>query len=299
MPHPAPFEDFVAPARRAPQLWRLALGVALLVAINTAVSAALFLGLARVLGPEAAPRAETLGATPGMMVVLLFSFVGLGLGTWAAARLLHRRGLASLIGDGATAGRHFGAGAALILVLYGAGLLVGGWSLDLERNLAPGLWLLWLPLALVGLAIQTGAEELALRGYVQQQLAARFASAWVWMVLPSVAFGMLHYDPGMMGGNAWLVVGLTGLFGLIAADLTARSGTLGLAWGLHFANNFFALMVVTPQGALSGLALFTTPFAADDTGTMRGLLLADLAFLGLIWALCRLGLRRAGPRSGR
>ena len=104
-----------------------------------------------------------------------------------------------------------------------------------------------------------------------------------------------------MGANAWLVVGLTGLFGLIAADLTARSGTLGLAWGLHFANNFFALLIVAPQGALSGLALFTTPFSADDTGLMRGLLVVDLAFLGLIWGLCRQALRRAAaaPAPGR
>ena len=292
MPHPAPFEAFVAPARARPELWRLVVGVCLLVAVNFAVSAALFFGLVRVLGPGVA-QPQTLGQSPGMMLLLLFSFIGLGLGTWAAARLLHGRGFLTLIGHGPTALRHFLAGAGLIAVLYGVGLALGGWSLGLERNLAPGLWLLLLPLALAGIVLQTGAEELALRGYVQTQLAARFASPLVWMVLPSVAFGLLHYDPATMGGNAWLVVGVTGLFGLMAADLTARSGTLGLAWGLHFANNLFALLVVAPQGPLSGLALFTAPFAADDTGTMRGLLVLDVAFLGLVWALCRIGLHRA------
>ena len=292
--HPAPFEEFVGPARRRPQLWRLGLGIVVILVVNTAVSAGVFFLLARARGPGEGLTPETLGTTPGVMVVLLFSFAGLALGTWAAARVLHGRGWRSLIGDGRRARRHFLWGAGLIAALYALGLLLGGGQLELERNLGSGLWLAWLPLALLGLLVQTGAEELALRGYLQQQLAARFASAWVWMVLPSALFGLLHYEPGVMGANTWLVVGLTGLFGLMAADLTARSGTLGLAWGLHFANNCAALLVVAPQGPLSGLALFTVPFGADDTGPMRGLLLADLAGLLLLWALCRAALRRWG-----
>lgn len=285
-----PFDAFVAPARAHPQLWRLGLGLVLIVAGNMAVSAAIFAAVLWLRGAESGPL--TLGATPGLMVLVLLSFGGVVLGTWAAARLLHRRGLGTLIGPRRRVVRHFLAGVAVIAVIYGIAFLVGVGRMDLERNLAPGLWLAWLPLALAGLLLQTGAEELALRGYLQQQLAARFASPLMWMVLPSVAFGLLHHDAGMMGENAWLVVGVTGLFGLMAADLTARSGSLGLAWGLHFANNVFALTVVAPAGALSGLALFTTPFGADDTGAMRGLLLLDVAVLGVIWGLCRLGLSR-------
>ncbi|MGY6634337.1 MAG: CPBP family intramembrane glutamic endopeptidase [Alkalilacustris sp.] len=290
--HPEPFDSFVAPARLRPQLWRLGLGLALIVVINLMVSAGLFMALAT-LGRGVGPTG--FGQSPGMMVALLLSFVGLAVGTWAAARLLHGRSLASLIGPRRRAARHFLAGAGVIALVYGVSFVLGGSALEVQRNLPTAVWLAWLPLALVGLAIQTGAEELALRGYVQSQLAARFASAWVWMVLPSAMFGLLHYDPAMMGGNAWLVVGVTGLFGLMAADLTARTGTLGLAWGLHFANNLFALLVVAPQGALSGLALFTAPFAADDTGMMRGLLVVDVAILALIWGLCRWGLRRIAP----
>jgi len=147
--------------------------------------------------------------------------------------------------------------------------------------------------ALVALAIQTGAEELVFRGYLQQQLAARFASPVVWALLPSVGFGMLHYDPATLGANAWLVVGATGLFGLIAADLTARSGTLGMAWGLHFANNFVALALIAPLGDLSGLALFRVPFAMDDTGLMRLALAFDVAMLCTVWALARVWLARS------
>jgi hypothetical protein len=68
------------------------------------------------------------------------------------------------------------------------------------------LWASFLPLALVGVLVQTGAEEVLFRGYLQQQLAARFASPLAWMVLPSVIFALLHYQPELMGENAWLMV---------------------------------------------------------------------------------------------
>lgn len=284
--HPPPFDAYVAPARVRAQPWRLAVGIALIVAVNFAVSGAVFVGLAQTRW-GAGLQEEVLGETPAVMVFLLFTFLGLAGGTWAAARLLHGRGLRSLIGHGPTALRHFVVGAGgMALVQLGALAIVGP-GLDLERALAPGLWLMWLPLALMGLLVQTGAEEVAFRGYLQQQLAARFASPLVWAVFPSVLFGLLHYDPGTMGANVWLVVGLTGVFGLMAADLTARSGTLGLAWGLHFANNFVALLVISPGGELSGLALYATPFGADDTGVMRWLLLGDLVLIGAIWLGCR------------
>jgi membrane protease YdiL (CAAX protease family) len=273
------------------------LGLLVVATVHTGLSLALLGGLARV-APAGALAPGTLGATPGVMAALLLSFGGLVVGVWVAVRLLHGRGLGSVIGHGPTALRHFAAGAGLLALVNGAALgaallLAGGeGALAPVANLPPAVWLAWLPLALLGLAVQTGAEELVFRGYMQQQLAARFASPVIWAGLPSLLFGMLHYDPGTMGANVWAVVALTGLFGVMTADLTARSGTLGLAWGLHFANNLFALLLVAPMGALSGLALFTVPFGADDTGAMRLALAVDLVLLGLVWALCRRALRR-------
>lgn len=289
--HPAPFDAYVAPARARPQLWRLVAGLGLIAALNLVAGwtvIALLVGSV----PRERLLPQTIGDTAPVMATLLLSFAGLVLGTWAAVRLLHRRGLASLIGHGPTALRHFLLGAGGVLAVHAALLALIGPQLGLSPNLAPQVWLAWLPLALAGVLLQTGAEELVFRGYLQQQVAARFATPLAWMILPSAAFGLLHHDPATMGGNTWMVVGLTGVFGLIAADLTARSGTLGLAWGLHFANNCFALLLVAPVGPLSGLALYNVPFGMDDTEVMRGLLLVDLVLLGLVWAVCRLALRR-------
>jgi len=110
------------------------------------------------------------------------------------------------------------------------------------------------------------------------------------MVVPSVLFGLAHYGPGADPAVIWLVVAATGLFGLIAADLTARSGSLGLAWGLHFANNILAILVISAMAQLDGLALFRVP---DGAGAMLvPLILIDMALLVLVWALCRFRLAR-------
>lgn len=88
----------------------------------------------------------------------------------------------------------------------------------------------------------------------------------------------------------------TALVGIFAADLTARTGNLGAAIGLHFTNNFFALCVLSLDGALSGVSLFVTPFQAGEVDALRPLLLTDLVFIGGIYAIY-LGVmsRRAQP----
>lgn len=180
----------------------------------------------------------------------------------------------------------------MVVVGGGLGLALLPFAPALEPATPGGVWLVFLPLALFGILIQTGAEELVFRGYLQQQLAARFASPLVWLVFPSVLFGLAHYAPDALGGHAWLVVAATGLFGLIAADLTARSGALGLAWGLHFANNALAILVVSAMGGLDGLALFRVPEGAEPAGGMGSMILADMVLMSVVWGACVLWLRR-------
>jgi membrane protease YdiL (CAAX protease family) len=110
-------------------------------------------------------------------------------------------------------------------------------------NIELSLWLSFLPLALVGVLIQTGAEEVLFRGYMQQQLAARFSSPMMWMVLPSAIFAALHYQPEIMGDNTWLMMAAVFVFAVLAADLTAVTGNIGAAWAMHFVNNALAILV--------------------------------------------------------
>jgi membrane protease YdiL (CAAX protease family) len=127
----------------------------------------------------------------------------------------------------------------------------------------------FLPLALVGVLIQTGAEEVLFRGYMQQQLAARFSSPLMWMVLPSAIFAALHYQPEIMGDNTWLMMAAVFVFALLAADLTAVTGTIGAAWAMHFVNNALAILVVATDGPLSGLALYIAPISPARSASGR------------------------------
>ncbi len=292
---PLIFDQYVAPARLRPQLWRLLVGLGLMMVIYMAWMGLVFVAVWLAQGGATLEQALALigsGATPEGLIVLLLTFAGMALGVFAATRWLHKRSIASLFGPRHLVIRDFALGLGILTLFALPGILWFLFGLDLTPNVDRSVWLIFLPLALAGLLIQTGAEELVFRGYMQQQLAARFASRWVWMVLPSVLFGLVHYAPEEMGDSVWLIVFVTGFFGLIMADLTARSGSLGMAWGLHFGNNLFAMLLFTTGEALDGLALYRLPFSARDTDQMLPLIAFDIFGMILIWAACRYVLRK-------
>ncbi|MCT4685429.1 MAG: CPBP family intramembrane metalloprotease [Roseicyclus sp.] len=286
--------DFVAPAVTHAAMWRLLAGLLLVVAVYVLGMGAIFLVLAAVSGFGGAEiwisRMATAG-TPTSTLLVLATFLGMGLGPMLAARWLHRRGIGTLFGPRAVLWRQFAIAAAICAAVYAASALVPS-NIAPQPNLAPALWAGFLPLALVGVLVQTGAEEVLFRGYIQQQLAARFTSPLAWMLLPSALFAVLHYQPDLMGENAWLVVGAVFLFAVLAADLTARTGSLGAAWGFHFANNCVAILVVALDGPLSGLALYTVPMAEMSAAELRPALAMDMAVTLLTWGAIRLAVSR-------
>ncbi|MBM9593208.1 CPBP family intramembrane glutamic endopeptidase [Roseitranquillus sediminis] len=293
--HRPAFEAFVAPARRQPQLWRLLLGFVAMLAVYALSLAGFFGGLAFLHGRE---RALELASrlvepdAPALALLLLATFAGMAAAPVVVARVLHGRGAGTLFGRAPRVLRDFVGAAAVVFAFYG--LMIGLWALlhDARPNLAPERWLALLPLTVLGLIVQTGAEELIFRGYLTQQLAARFRTPLAWMLLPALLFGVAHYDPTVSGATALILIGGATLFGLAAADLTAVTGSLGAAWGFHFANNFVAIALLATEGTITGLSLYTTPYGIDTGGPVVWLLVADLALIVLAWALCRTVLRR-------
>ena len=289
------FRRFIAPARRRAQLWRLILGIVVMAAVYlagvTIVLAVIWLAVGTADWSGWAVEMVTAATAVGTLL-LLASFIGMALAPMVAARLVHRRTLRSLFGPAVTVVRDFCVAAGIVATISAVLLLF--WSLwfDAVPNLAPERWLYFLPLAVAGLLVQTVAEELVFRSYLTQQLAARFKSPLVWMILPSLAFGLVHYSPQSAGANAWLVVGAAGIFGLIASDLTRITGSIGAAWGFHFANNFAAILILATDGTIPGLALYLTPYGADDTTYLPMLIIGDLALMVLAWLILRRALRR-------
>lgn len=291
---PLAYDAYVAPARLRPQLWRLFLGVALVLVVYIGWMVLMGAVLAAIMGLDDLERALAqvgLGRTPWSLVALLMTFVGMALGAFAAVRLIHKRPVVTLFGPRARVIRDFVTGAAVLFAFSLPSAALVFVLVDVTPGVGLGTWLLFLPLGLTGLLIQTGAEELVFRGYLQQQLAARFLSRWVWMVLPSILFGMAHYAPAEMGPSTWGIVLATGFFGLLLADLTVRSGSIGMAWGLHFANNVMAMLFFTTGEALDGLALFHLPFGPENFDIMVWMLLLDMLVMVAVWGLCRRLLR--------
>lgn len=288
---------FVAPARERSELWRLIVGLALATALIMLCSPLLWLFLSYVMS-EDGHRAlyndfETL-LLPQSTLVLLYSFGLVWIAVAAVVIVLHLRRPETLIGSPTIAFLQ-AKFVVVALLLVSAALMVLP-PYGFEPALVPGLpfaqWAGFLLPALVAVFIQTSAEEVLFRGYIQQQLAARFNSPFVWMMIPSVLFGLAHYAPQSYGSNAWLVVIQATIFGVLAADLTARSGTLGPAIAMHFVNNIAALLIIAPQGEMSGLALFHYPFDASDEAAVRALLPIDFAMMLVTWLAARLALRR-------
>lgn len=290
------FDRFVEPARKRPQIWRFVLGLLLAIAIYVIWTVSVIAGAYFLLGDGADPVlwAQSLveADEPEGTLVLLLTFVGMALGPMVAARLLHGRAARTLFGPRVRTFRDFTIAAGIVFVVMG--LALGLWALEYDAvvNLPLSVWAMLLPLTLLGLVVQTGAEEVLFRGYMQSQLAARFRSPLIWLVVPALLFGIVHFDTVRAGDNVWMVVGSASVFGLVAADLTARTGSIGAAWGFHFANNTMAIALVSTDGTISGLSRWVTPYTLNEYDVSTGAILLDLAMLVVAWWLVRRAVAR-------
>ncbi len=293
-------ETLVAPARTHPEVWRVVAGFIVVAVViymlGSVLTAMLKLAspvlFAEVLGDPASGIG--VGNTPRSLLVLLYSFGLMTLGTGLAVRLLHDRGLAAVIGPLPQAARQFWAVMRILIVLTMALALLPPYDVGqtLVRNLDFGTWVMLLPFSLGAILVQSASEEILFRGYLQQQLAARFRHPALWLLLPAALFGVGHYDPTTAGSNAGIIALWAGIFGLLAADLTARAGTLGPAIALHMFNNVMAILLISSPDTLNGLSLALMPDSLSSTDAMRSWLMLDFAMMIVTWLAARLAIRR-------
>lgn len=277
----SPLRDFTAPARPRIEIWRTLLGLVLFfVFYSVAVGGGLALLLSDDPGAAADPTAQ---AGPRLTLLLLGIFLPAVPVLWLVLRLVHRRGLGSLLGPAPLAG-DFLRGLALALGYWAAGavlmLLVAPAPDPGPVRSDPAL----LVPALGLLLVQIGVEELVFRGYLLQQLGARFRSPLAWALLPSVLFGGLHYANGATPAEGLAATAFATIVGLILAGATARRGGLGAALGLHYGINFGGLILIGAPGMLGGLALWQW-----DLGQEQMMLAAaiDIALLLPLALACR------------
>ncbi|MGC1505217.1 MAG: CPBP family intramembrane glutamic endopeptidase [Sulfitobacter sp.] len=289
-------EAFIEPARNHPALWRFAVGMVVAVFVFFITNAFYWefaFAFCEGIGGLALQDLQA-GQTPLAMYILLFSFGFMAVGVGISARLLQDRSFFSLLGPLPLLRRDFRLVSLAVLSVLALVLLLPPWDMggDFVPNLPIATWLALLLPSLFFVLIQVSAEEIVFRGYIQQQLAARFRSPLIWMVLPSALFALGHYLPESAGDNALLIAVWAWLFGMLMADLTARSGSLGPAIAVHLWNNVSAMVIISLPEDLSGLALYLTPFGMEDTAALRDWLVVDFAMMFVLWLAARVAIRR-------
>ncbi len=294
----APFRAFTEPARYDSPPWLVVGGL-------TVAEVAFWLSpllLLPIFGTGLAEALEGRTAVTLALSLILYGVPALTLVVWV--RRVHGQGGWSLIGPPLTAFAQFKrAGGGVLLALLAISVVLPAYDMAEIADTRPlAQWLVTLPLAVLAVTIQSGAEEVVFRGYLQQHLGARSDRPLVWMVLPSVLFGVLHYGNalGSAEGTAYVVWAI--LLGMACADLTARTGTIGAAIGLHSANNLAVFALYGMQdGPDSGFALFLLPFAAPEAGPSLadyppGWLVLDTVFSAvfvlILWLAARVAIRR-------
>ncbi|SLN19356.1 CAAX amino terminal protease self-immunity [Roseovarius albus] len=282
------------PALPTASLSRLAGGLVMIVVTFLLLQAFASQAINEILPQDQSARDDLIyGTSPGGALLTLYSFLIIFGALWMTARLVHDRALHTLFGPIRLLWAQFKYALwpliALSLIIL---ILPSPDGMEPEKNLPTRLWMAYLIPGLLGVLIQTSAEEALFRGYLQSQLAARFNQPLIWLGLPSILFGLVHYDPSLKGSQAWLIVGWASAFGLAAADLTARAGSLGPAIALHFINNVGAILIAAPFGWLDGLALYTYPFSLDDSDAVLAWAPVDILWIFCAWLAIRLTLQR-------
>lgn len=292
------YEDMVASALRQRAYWRI---LVVLIATFLVVSliTPMAMGLIGAIAPELSAIHITstgieIGTTQGGLFIVLASFALLIGATVGFAQKFAKRSLRDLTGPAPLLRSQFAVTFKWMLGLTVVMMLVPApqASAELQDQLTLGLWLIWLPLGLIGLAIQVTAEELFFRGYLQTQLVGATGSYAKGMVLSALLFGMGHISADVEGLSALFPVIWATLFGLVAGDLTARSGTLGPAIAVHFINNMALIFIAPVAGVLSGFGLWTRPLDLNAAFSDPILMCFEGLILLITWLTARVALKR-------
>ena len=294
----APLAAYIAPARARGALWRIGATLAMMILgfiILTQAALTLVNALANaVVGPfwaEAIWRTMEGGRSALGVIAVLAGFLPLAIGLALAVRVLHDRRWTTLLGPAKLTWRSMlwvGGG----LVLLQAVLMpIQIAAPEAGRHLTFAQQLPWLVPALLGILIQASTEEALFRGYLLQQLAVRTLSPLVWMGLPALLFAALHLDPSAGAADMIWSGGAAFMFSLAAADLTARSGTLGPAIGLHAASNIGGILMVGMYGKMDGLAAWNLVLGPSQPWASLPYMAVDAVGLLVSWLLARLILR--------
>ena len=242
------------------------------------------------------PRFEHGAVATGSMLATAVFLVALGLvASWVPLRWMEQRSLRTIgIGLRASAARD------VLLGLLGGGLTpavvaFGFYAVGAATIIpaAPDLLATTLPM-IVAMALISSWEEIALRGYFMQAIAA-MGGPWAAAIVSGLVFGLIH--AGNPGANP-MGLAITALNGILLALLVVRTGSLWLACAYHAGWNLSAAVGfgMVDSGMKPLGAIVTTTLHGSDfwTGGSYGFEASIVAFV--VEALVLLVLLKIAPR---
>ena len=255
-----------------PRLWRWILSTFIILitwfivgAILSAVSASLFgLDLIALSGTDKESLAIVRGYEPWQAAsAVLISFLPLLLAPILLHRLLLRRPLRELF----TRSRRSFHSDVLIGVMVMSFLLIVTGLPDFILNNSGYTWSFdggrffpYLLVALTLIPIQTTAEEVFYRGWIQQRLEKKGRSIWLISLTGGLLFALPHLGNPEVSGNLLLPILGYGSTGFMFTWVTMRDQSMGLAVGAHAANNILGgILVSSVDSALPSASIWVTP----------------------------------------
>ncbi len=230
--------------------------------------------------------------SPFFYSLILMSFIPMILGIFAAVKWVHGRSIKSVL----TSHTHFRWGRVLqtMLVFWAIAGALGfithllGWS-EYEYVFDPSRFAVYALISLLFIPLQSAAEEILLRGYLNQGLGKYIKNPWVVFFITSAGFAALHLgNPEAIKGaeNGTLILTMSSYFafGFIACILTYMDGGLESAIGMHVANNLFASTIMGyNDSVLPTPTVFNTTL--DPAKDMITLVISMSLMLFILWKL--------------
>ena len=146
----------------------------------------------------------------------------------------------------------------------------------------------YLLIAFTLIPIQTSAEEVFFRGWIQQRLENGRRSIWLVSLIGGALFALPHLSNPEVNGQLFFAILGYGASGFMFAWVSMRDQSIGIALGAHAANNILAsLLVSSADSALPSVSIWTTPAVNWLSAAILSIMTVPL----FIWLTARLGRR--------
>jgi len=288
----------ISPITR-PRLWRWILGTLFIVTTWQVLGLALTFLLAsyfdldvELLFSTADEDLAAIRALPAWSsaATILISFLPLFIATLLAYRIFLKKNIKSLFTsrDKYSYKRTWIGFASLALIssAFGSFDLILNWD-SYTFSFKASAFLPYLLIAFTLLPIQTTAEELFFRGWIQRWLDNGKKKQWSISILSGAIFSLPHLaNPEVAGNELIFPIISYGATGFMLAWVTYRDKSLELAIGAHFANNLLAALLVSSQdSALPSVSLFSVPEVAWGPAALSSVIMVPI----FIWLTNRWG----------